>query len=65
MKLKIRKFVSNFSIIHLEVFLGLFALLGYLFTEQKFLLFFVALSFAGSICGAFIRVIDAINKKNL
>lgn len=64
MKFRIRKFLGNFYFIHLEVFLGLFALLGYLINEQKFLIFFVVLSFAGAICGGFCRVIDAINKDN-
>ncbi|MCX6754335.1 MAG: hypothetical protein NTU81_00695 [Candidatus Nomurabacteria bacterium] len=64
MKLKIRKFLGNFYFIHLEVFLGLFALLGYIINGQKLLVFFVALSFAGAICGSFISVIDAVNKSN-
>lgn len=61
MKSKIRKFLGNFYFIHFEVLLGLFALFGYLIKDTKFLLFFTVLSFAGAICGSFIRVINAIN----
>jgi len=60
MKSKIRSFLSNFYFIHLEVLLGLLAMFGYVMTDQKFLLFFVVLSFAGAVCGGFIRVIDLI-----
>lgn len=63
-KFKCRKFLGNFYFIHAEVCLGLFALFGYFMTKNEFLLFFVVLSFAGAICGSFIRVIDAINKNN-
>ena len=55
-----RKFLSNFYLIHFEVVLGLLALFGYIMTENKFLVFFTVLSFTGAICGAFIRVIDTI-----
>jgi hypothetical protein len=63
--MKIRKFLDHLAVIHFEVFLGLFALLGYLKGKGDILLFFVALSFSGALCGAFGRVIDAIreNKK--
>lgn len=64
-KTKGRKFLSNFYFIHLEVCLGLLALFGYIVTKKDFLVFFVALSFAGAVCGSFIRVIDALNKNNL
>ena len=57
---KIRKFLGNFYFIHLEVFLGLFALIGFLIGNYKFLIFFIVLSFAGAICGSFIRLIDSI-----
>ena len=62
MKSKVRKFLGNFYFIHFEVFLGLFALFGYIMTDVKFLIFFTTLSFAGAICGSFIRVIDEIKK---
>ena len=62
MKLKVRKFLGNFYFIHFEVFLGLFALFGYIMTNLKFLIFFVVLSFVGAICGSFIRVIDLLKK---
>ena len=64
MKLKIRKFLGNFYFIHFEVFLALFALFGYLMTNQKILMFFIVLSLAGALCGSFIRVVDAIKENN-
>jgi len=61
--MKLRKILGNFTFIHFEVFLGLFALAGVLFGKQSFLVFFVVLSFAGAVCGAFIRVIDTVKNK--
>jgi hypothetical protein len=45
----------------LLVVLGLAALFGNIM-GNKFLILFVALSFAGAMCGSFIRIMDAINK---
>ncbi|MBU0722445.1 hypothetical protein KKA93_03255 [Patescibacteria group bacterium] len=60
----IRKTLSSVWFIHSMVGLGLFALFGYIKFDNKYFLLCVALSFSGAICGAFIRVIDAIvNKK--
>lgn len=62
MIVNIRNFLGNIYFIHLEVFLGLFAILGYIRNAVGILLFFAVLSFAGSVCGSFIRVIDAIKQ---
>ena len=59
----LRIFLSSVWFIHLCVFLALFALLGYIMLDVIILLFFVALSFAGAVCGAFIRVIDVIKAR--
>jgi hypothetical protein len=59
-----RQVLAAFWFIHLMVFLGLFALIGYLITTYSFLLFFVALSFSGAVCGAFIKVIDTVKNSN-
>ncbi|MCX6795163.1 MAG: hypothetical protein NT165_00275 [Candidatus Falkowbacteria bacterium] len=64
MKLKIRSFLGNFYFIHFEVFLALFAFFGYLIIHNQALVFFTLLSFAGALCGAFIRVIDAIQSSS-
>jgi hypothetical protein len=58
--MKIRTIVSNFWLIHLFVFAGLFALIGAILGGQPWLLVLMALSFSGAVCGGFIRVIDAI-----
>jgi len=58
----VRKILSNLWLIHAEVLAGLFALYGYIMTDNRLLLICVALSFAGAVCGAFIRVIDAMKK---
>lgn len=58
-----RKILSNIWFIHLMVPLGLFALWGYIELDNKYLLLGVFLSFAGAMCGSFIRVVDAINIK--
>lgn len=58
----LRKVLGAYWFIHAMVILGLAALAGTLMAS-KYLLFFVVLSFAGAICGSFIRVIDTINKK--
>ena len=57
---KIRKFLSNKIFINILVFLGLAALLGFIMTDNKYLLLCIYLSFAGAICGSFIKVIDKI-----
>ncbi len=56
-----RKILGDFKFIHAMVFLGLFALFGFLTSGLQFLVFFVVLSFAGAICGSFIRTIDKID----
>jgi len=58
----VRKIISNFWFIHLMPLLGLLALWGYIEIDNRYLLLCVALSFSGAICGAFIRVIDAIKE---
>lgn len=62
MENKLRKFLSNVWVIHIQVFLGMFALFGYIMIDNKFLLLFIPLSFAGAICGTAMRVIDAIKE---
>jgi hypothetical protein len=59
----IRQRLSSVWFIHFLVFLGLFALFGYLEPQGNYLLFFVVLSLSGAICGAFVRLIDAIRHK--
>ncbi len=60
---KIRKFLGSKLFIHGMVLLGLFAMLGVIKTGNLYILFGVALSFLGALCGAFIRVIEAIKSK--
>ena len=60
---KVRAFLSHRLFIHGLVLLGLLALWGYIETDNGYILLGVAASFAGAVCGAFIRVIDAINTK--
>jgi hypothetical protein len=57
--MSLRNLLSAVWFIHTAVFLALFALLGYIKLNNNNLLFFVALSFSGAMCGAFIRTIDA------
>jgi hypothetical protein len=47
--------------IHLCAFLGLAAIYGYVQTGSSLIAVCIGLSFSGAACGAFIRVIDAIN----
>jgi hypothetical protein len=58
----LRKFFGNWWKIHIMVFLGLFGTLGYVITGQSWIIFFVVLSFAGAVCGAFIKLFDLIRK---
>lgn len=60
----IRKFVSNTIFIHFLAILGGAALYGYIASGNQYILLGLYFSFAGAICGAFIRVIDAIKSKN-
>jgi hypothetical protein len=60
---KVRAFLSHKLLIHGLVLLGLLALWGYIETGSGYILLGVAASFAGAVCGAFIRVIDAIRKR--
>lgn len=57
---KIRNFLGSKWFIHGMVLLGLCALWGYIETENKYILLGVAASFAGAVCGAFVKVIDEI-----
>ncbi len=59
----LRRFLSHIAFIHVLVALGLFALWGFLAAGQVILALLCALSFSGAVCGAFIRVIDAIRNK--
>ncbi len=59
-----RHFLSSIWFIHGLVLLGLFAILGVIVTGNLYILLGVAASFSGAICGAFIRVIDAIKSKS-
>ena len=44
------------------ILLGLAALWGFIELDNQYLLLCMALSFAGAVCGSFVKVIDAINK---
>jgi hypothetical protein len=57
------RFLSSNITIHAFVLLGLFAMLGYAATLNPYLLICAALSFAGAVCGAFMRIKIAIEKK--
>ena len=59
---KIRSFLSHRLFIHGLVLLGLAALWGAIETDNPYILLGMAASFAGAICGAFIRVIDAVKQ---
>jgi hypothetical protein len=58
--LRLRNLISHKIFIHCMVALGIFALWGYLVTDNKYIILGVALSFLGAICGAFIKTIDSI-----
>ena len=53
----------SIAFIHIMAFLGLLGLAGALLFDKEILYFFMGLSFAGSICGAFERVIYFIKSK--
>ena len=59
----LRKVLSHKLFIHGLVLLGLAALWGYIATQNQYILLGVAASFAGAVCGAFIRVIDKIGSR--
>ncbi|MDD3123987.1 MAG: hypothetical protein PHC62_10870 [Candidatus Izemoplasmatales bacterium] len=61
--MKLRKLVSNSIFIHMITIFGFLALWGSIASGNSMLLLFVALSFLGAICGAFIKVLDAIKEK--
>ncbi len=63
MRNPIRKFLKQLWFIHGLVGLGLFALWGYIETNNEYILLGVAMSFLGALCGSFIRIIDAIHTK--
>jgi len=58
-----RKILGNFWFIHSMVLLGLLALWGFIEQDNEYILLGVYLSFSGAMCGAFIRVVDAIRSK--
>jgi len=45
------------------VLLGMFALWGSIEQDNEYILLGVYMSFSGAICGAFIRVVDAIRSR--
>lgn len=57
----IRKVLSHKLFIHGLALLGIFALWGYIETQNSYILLGVAASFAGAVCGSFVRVIDKIS----
>ncbi len=57
-----RRFLSSIWFIHSLIALGLLSILGVIVTKNLYILLGTAASFMGAICGAFIRVIDAIKK---
>ena len=59
----VRNILGSFWFIHIMVIMGFAALLGY-YVGNRFLIFFVVLSFAGATCGSFIKVIDTIKGVN-
>jgi uncharacterized membrane protein len=62
-KKKIRRVLGSMAMIHGLVLLGLFALWGYIETGAAYILLGMAASFAGAVCGGFVRVIDTIKQK--
>lgn len=58
-----RKILGNFWFIHSMVLLGLLALWGFIEQDNEYILLGVYMSFSGAMCGAFIRVVDAIRSK--
>jgi hypothetical protein len=58
-----RAVLGNFWFIHSMVLLGLLALWGFIEQDNDYILLGVYLSFSGAMCGAFIRVVDAITSK--
>lgn len=60
---KVRSVLASKIFIHAMALLGLFALWGYIETGAEYILLGVAASFAGALCGAFIRVIDTVKQK--
>ena len=64
MKKPIRTYLSQQGFIHAMVFLGLFALWGYIEAESKYMILGMALSFSGALCGSIIRIIDSVNRSD-
>lgn len=58
-----RAVLGNFWFIHAMVLLGLLALWGFIEQDNAYILLGVYLSFSGAMCGAFIRVVDAIRSR--
>ena len=58
---KIRKVLGSFVFIHGLVLLGLFSLYGYIVSGNEYILLGMALSFAGAVCGSFVRIGDKID----
>lgn len=59
----LRKILGHKLFIHGLVLLGMLALWGYVETGIRLLMLGIAASFAGAVCGAFIRVIDKIDSR--
>jgi hypothetical protein len=58
-----RKILGHFWFIHSMVLLGLLALWGFIEQDNDYILLGVYMSFSGAMCGAFIRVVDAIRSR--
>ena len=58
-----RRVLRNFWFIHGLVMLGMLALWGSIEQDNEYILLGVYLSFSGAMCGAFIRVIDAVRNR--
>ncbi len=56
----LRNYLGQLWFIHAMVLLGLFALWGYIESDNQYILLGIALSFLGALCGSFIRIINTI-----
>ena len=59
---KLRSVLKHTLFIHFLAILGLFALFGFIMTDNRFTLLGVYLSAAGAVCGSFIKVVDLIKE---
>ncbi len=62
MEKTIRAYMSKLSIIHALAALGLFAIWGYIDTNNGYILLGVAMSFSGAVCGSLIRITNAVRE---